>query len=153
MADNVHGRFGGDEHYELIQKSLHKIVDRYYEKNARIAVENETLEFRSTLGSRGIGGRFWSEKELHPDIVVQMEPGEAGMETQKTVVVECETSTNNLLTNTVRLATYTVLREGQDKNELMIYLAFPEALRGKVEKPDWANDLWFFEVGGERRDA
>lgn len=148
---NVHGRFGGDRHYRLIQEALHRVVDRYYEKNARICIENETLQFRSTLSGGGLGRRHWSEKELHPDIVVNMEAGEAdeSLETDKTIVVECETSTNNLLTNTLRLATYQVLRAKHTKNELMIYLAFPEELRGEVEKPDWCNDLWFFEVEDE----
>lgn len=147
MANNVHGRFGGDEHFQLIQETLHKLVNRYYEKNSRLVVENEALEFRSSIsGWRGA----WNTREIHPDVAMTTEPGEAGMETKKKILVECETRTDGLLSNGPRMAAYQFLREGNtDRNELMVYLVFPERLKGEVAKPEWANDLWFFEVGRE----
>jgi hypothetical protein len=146
--DDVHGRFGGNEHYRLIQMALHRVVNRYYDKNARITVENESLAFTSSISTHSFHGPGHSEKELHPDIFVEMESGETGMAEDKTIIVECETSKSNLLTNDLRLAAYNLLREGNtDRNQLMIYLAFPTALKGAVEKPAWANDLWFFDTG------
>lgn len=144
--DDAHGRFGGNEHYRLIQMALHRVVNRYYEKNARIAVENESLEFSSSISSMGYRGGGYSEKEIHPDIFVEMKSGEKGMAEDKTILVECETSKSNMLTNDLRMAAYNLLRQGnKDRNQLMLYIAFPKRLEGKVEKPAWANDLWFFE--------
>lgn len=145
--DDAHGRFGGNEHYRLIQMALHRVVNRYYEKNERIVVENEELAFSSSISSSYHHGTGHSEKQLHPDIYVETEPGESGMASEKTIIVECETSKRNLLENDLRMAAYNLLREGNpDRNELMIYLAFPAGLKGDVEKPEWANDLWFFET-------
>lgn len=148
--DDAHGQFGGNEHYRLIQMALHRVVNRYYEKNARITVENEEITFTSSVatsyGNPAIGSPGHSEKTLHPDIFVEMQSGETGMSEDKTVIVECETSKHNMLTNDLRMAAYNLLRQGnQNRNQMMIYIAFPMRLKGEVEKPEWANDLWFFE--------
>lgn len=147
--DEVHGRFGGTRHYKLIQASIHRLVDRYYEKNSRLTVENEELTLRSSLSGFGsYGSAQHAEKDLHPDVCMKNEPGEAGMESEKVVLVECETRKNGLLANDLRTVAYDLLRQrNQNRNELMIYLAFPDDLEGQIDKPDWANDLWFFDVG------
>lgn len=148
--DAVHGRFGGTRHYQLIQASLHKLVDRYYEKNSRLYVENEELTLSSSIGSfGGYGGVSHAEKTLHPDVAMKNEAGEEGMESEKVILVECETRKNGLLSNDLRTVAYDLLRQrNQDRNELMIYLSFPMELKGDIPKPEWANDLWFFDVDG-----
>ena len=93
---------------------------------------------------------------LNPDIVIVIEKktphdGEIirnlyGHE-EKVIIVECETSTTNLLKDEMRLTAYKLLRLGTpDKNKLMMYVAFPSELKGKVEKPECFNDLLFFDV-------
>lgn len=146
---DAYGRFGGTTHYKLIQAALHRLIARYWEKNSKLQIENEDLSFTSSLAGFGRHSARRAEKEIHPDIVLSTEPGEAGMAGDKTVVVECETRKNGLLANDLRMAAYELLRQGnKDRNKMMLYVAFPESLRGDVEKPDWANDLWFFEVDG-----
>ncbi len=62
-------------------------------------------------------------------------------------MVECETRHDGLLRDDMRLVAYDMLRiANPDRDKLKLYVAFPEELRGEVEKPECFNDVWFFDV-------
>lgn len=147
MDEKQHGKFGKDRHFELTKKALIHVVDNYWETFGIIKVENTSISMHASLdGVEYISTR--GEYDLHPDIVMTIKRHDPGiLPSEKIVIVECETSTNGLLKDEMRLTAYKLLRlRTSDKNKLMMYLAFPSELKGKVSKPECFNDLWFFDI-------
>lgn len=153
MTDDAYGSFGGTKHYGLIKAATLRVIDRYYEKYSRVVIENTelSLEARNQVEFGSSMPHFSHTKEINPDVSMATEPGKSDERQKKLIIVECETRADGLLVDQHRLTAYDLLRLGrQDRSTLMLYIAFPESLRGEVEKPDAFNDLWFFDV--EARD-
>jgi len=152
---NSHGKLGGDKHYQLIKKSAIRLIDNYYNRYSQLTIENSDISVSSRLG-QAFDSHFPSirgKRDLEPDIMMVTNSAKRGKneetsDTQKVIIVEAETTKDNLLNDSFRLTAYKLLREAKkDKNKLMLYIAFPEKLKGLVDKPGFFNDLWFFEVG------
>ena len=153
MGSNSRGKFGKDKHFELTKKALIHVIDKYWETFGIIQVENATITMDAhlssglmfTLGADAVRGQY----DLHPDITVSIKEKYPDSRTvDKIIIVECETSPRGLLEDEMRLTAYKLLRlRIQDKNKLMMYIALPSEFKGKAEKPESFNDLWFFDVG------
>lgn len=152
-----HGKFGTDRHFELVKKALIHVIDKYWETFGVIQVENANISMHASLTSRTDLDLTWHDSgtyNLHPDILVSIKQSEPptgralpDAKNSKVILVECETSPNGLLKDELRLTAYKLLRMRlSDKSKLMMYLAFPSELKGKVEKPDIFNDLLFFDL-------
>lgn len=155
-----HGRFGKDRHFELVKKALIHIIDRYWETFGVIQVENASIDMHASLTSRTDLDLTWHDAghyTLHPDILVSIKQSEPptgralpDAKNSKVILVECETSQNGLLKDELRLTAYKLLRLRQpDKNKMMMYIALPSELKGKIEKPECFNDLLFFGLQTE----
>lgn len=153
MGSNSRGKFGSDRHFRLTKKALLHVIDKYWETFGVIQVENKTIWLNASLsGVSSTMGRLDGNYKLHPDIsvVIQQKHPDESIKSEKTIIVECETTLNGLLKDEMRLTAYKLMRLGtQDRNKLMMYVALPSELKGKVDKPEIFNDLWFFDVGAE----
>jgi len=142
------GKFGKIKHFLLVKKALLQVIDRYYEKYAVIMVENQKVSMNASLH---FYSHFTSPRgsyELHPDITLAIRDKDDDDDNRiRMIVVECETSSTGLLTNEMRMTAYRLLRLGTpDRSKLMMYIAFPSELKGKIKKPEAFNDLWFFDL-------
>ncbi len=149
MAEQ-HGKFGKGRHFELVKKALLYVIDKYWETFGTIQVENKTIWMHASLsGMSSTMSRLDGDYKLHPDIsvVIQQKHPDESIKFEKTIIVECETTLNGLLKDEMRLTAYKLMRLGtQDRNKLMMYVALPSELKGKVDKPEIFNDLLFFDV-------
>lgn len=145
-----HGKFGKGRHFKLVKKALIHTIDKYWETFGTIQVENKAIWMRASLsGMASTISRLDGDYKLHPDIsvVIQQKHPDESIKFKKTIIVECETSLNGLLKDEMRLTAYKLLRMGTpDKNKLMMYIALPSELKGKANKPDYFNDLLFFNL-------
>lgn len=152
-----HGKYGKEEHFALTKKALIHVIDRYWETFGVIQVENASINMHASLTSRTDLDLNWRDSgtyTLHPDILVSIKESEPptgralpDAKNSKVIIVECETSPHGLLKDEMRLTAYKLLRlRNPDKNNLMIYIALPSELKGKIEKPESFNDLWFFDL-------
>lgn len=143
-----HGKYGTEKHRELIKEAMHFITDRYFNRYGpfKLEVENNTISASASMSGHRYGYSRDTDYELNPDILCQILEAEGG-DIKKELVVECETSKYNMLSNEMRMTAYKLLRlKHSDKSKFMMYIVFPEELKGKVEKPECFNDLWFFDV-------
>lgn len=107
---------------------------------------NPTFLRRVRMKNRDTGTARY---EFHPDIVVNIAAGKNN-KADKTIIVECETTPNGMLKDDTRMTAYKLLRlQNLDTNKLMMYLAMPSEFKGKIEKPDFFNDLWFIDLKPE----
>lgn len=144
--DKQQGKFGKKKHFKLIKITLLHIIDKYYERFGVIRLENTEITMEARLGIGFLGFRG-AEYTLHPDIVMEIKENGNSDTVNKTIIVECETTENNLLKDEMRLTAYKLLRlKNNDGKKLMMYIAFPKKLKGKVKKPECFNDLWFFDI-------
>jgi len=154
------GKFGTNRHFELVKKALVYAIDRYWETFGTIIVESAKISMHACVHASHIGLHDFSNPidaghyDLHPDIVIQLRESEKSANSgvdcgKKAIIIECETTDNNLLKDELRLTAYKLLRmRTPDRSKLMMYIALPLEFEGRVEKPECFNDLLFFNMEG-----
>jgi hypothetical protein len=156
--DKQYGKYGKEKHFKLVKAALIQLINKYYDKFAVISVEKQAIGMQANMGYHSID-MLNSEKmsyTLYPDIYCAIRPVEEkvnGLKINyaeskgKVVIIEAETTDTNLLANEMRLTVYKLLRmRYPDKQQFMIYLVMPIEFKGKVLKPDFFNDIWFFDL-------
>lgn len=146
--DKQFGKYGKKGHLKLIKATLLHIIEKYYETFGVIKVENTKITMGATIGDyfHTYGEGTYS---LHPDIALttNLVNGMGTENPKKIIVVECETTPYGLLKDEMRLTAYKLLRlDKRDTKKYMLYISMPIEFKGKVEKPDFFNDIWFFDI-------
>lgn len=147
------GKFGTTKHIFLIKQALLKLIDLYYVRHAKITIENHKIGL--TVGGAGESHGVWASKDFYPDISASIEDVSMNSflidgKNYKKILVECETGKNNLLADHERITAYTLLKI--QNPDLAIYLVLPSELKGKVKKPEFFNDTWYFDVPKDLKD-
>lgn len=142
------GKYGTEKHIQLIKKALLVVVDKYYVKHSKISIENHKMSLN--VGSRGSDNYgVYANKDFFPDICIEIVDVSddwimSGEKKYKKIFVECETTLDNLLRDEERLTAYKLLKI--QNPDIMLYLVLPSKFKGKAKKPDFFNDIWYFDV-------